>query len=311
MHATSARSASAPDRSCPTDRSKYIETGDPENPYEPEFDWHHACTDGDPDVRAWESQGAGLTFDLAGAGLADLHDATAPVGRQPGTDLPRWPKSTGWRSARDVPFADWDRSFDDDRCASVTRPLLVVPRRQERSASTASPTGSRRRRTTSNPEHDDDDLVDLPTVLFRGVTAGDEVGPYLSQFLLSATAASTATTPSRPCRWLRRYGAMRVDQRVRSAPTGADYMATGPRSSTCRTVRASAAVNRSMPVIVSSPTASRSRHVRPLRRPLPGVPQCVSRAARTRLAVRSWVPVRLPDHVDKQQGFAQFGDHTS
>lgn len=62
---------------------------------------------------------------------------------------------------------------------------------------------------------------------FRGVTPGDDVGPYISQFLLAGTAGITEKDqePNRqPSDGLISYGAITIDQRVRVAKEGIDYM---------------------------------------------------------------------------------------
>lgn len=60
--------------------------------------------------------------------------------------------------------------------------------------------------------------------VFRGITPGDDVGPYLSQFLLVGTSGlGEANIQSDG---FIRYGAMRMDQRVRVAEPGRDYMTT-------------------------------------------------------------------------------------
>lgn len=57
---------------------------------------------------------------------------------------------------------------------------------------------------------------------FRGVTRGDDVGPYISQFLLMGTAGVNSDTPLST--GYVQYGALRIDQRVRVATPRVDYM---------------------------------------------------------------------------------------
>lgn len=57
---------------------------------------------------------------------------------------------------------------------------------------------------------------------FRGVTRGDDIGPYISQFLLMGTAGVNNDTPLST--GYVQYGALRIDQRVRIATPRIDYM---------------------------------------------------------------------------------------
>lgn len=57
--------------------------------------------------------------------------------------------------------------------------------------------------------------------LFRGVGPGEQEGPYLSQFLLIGnTGVNAADNAHTIADGMVAYGALRVDQRVRVAPSG-------------------------------------------------------------------------------------------
>ena len=72
-----------------------------------------------------------------------------------------------------------------------------------------------------------------PGTLFRGVTAGDHDGPYVSQFLLTGTNTlanrQDAGNPPSRTEWQAgriSYGAITIDQRISPASAGVDYMKT-------------------------------------------------------------------------------------
>jgi len=62
----------------------------------------------------------------------------------------------------------------------------------------------------------------VPPTAFRGITRGDDVGPYLSQFLLMGNAGINGNPNSAdrdPSDGMISYGAITIDQRVRTATT--------------------------------------------------------------------------------------------
>lgn len=66
-----------------------------------------------------------------------------------------------------------------------------------------------------------------PSTAFRGITPGDHIGPYLSQFLLAGNAGINGNDAERsPADGLISYGAISADQRVRVATPGQNYMQT-------------------------------------------------------------------------------------
>jgi hypothetical protein len=62
-----------------------------------------------------------------------------------------------------------------------------------------------------------------PATLFRGFTAGDLVGPYVSQFLLKGSV-DPLSDPVPPDDGFIRYGTLRISQRQRTAAAGQDYL---------------------------------------------------------------------------------------
>lgn len=67
-----------------------------------------------------------------------------------------------------------------------------------------------------------------PQTFFRGITPGDEIGPYISQFLLAGNKGLNGNCESNEGRTAAdgyiNYGSISVDQRVRYAKLGKDYM---------------------------------------------------------------------------------------
>lgn len=61
--------------------------------------------------------------------------------------------------------------------------------------------------------------------IFRGITPGDDIGPYISQFLLAGNRGINGNDPERSAaEGLITYGAVNIDQRVRFAKPCDDHM---------------------------------------------------------------------------------------
>lgn len=125
---------------------------------------------------------AGLAFDLEGPDSHHLTQPPAPTiaSGEGGADL----GEVYWMAlSRDVPFVDWATSpVIADAAADISRfPDFRGPKSAGRVT---------------------------PETIFRGQTAGDLVGPYLSQFLLRDIP----------------MGALRVDQRIWTMPAGRDFL---------------------------------------------------------------------------------------
>ena len=196
---------------------QYVDPTVPDSP--PIHTWAHTYMEA-PKVRAWESQGAGLTYDLEGP---DAQAVTMPP--CPSLDSQELIAEMGevyWMAlCRDIPFADWagDPTITDAR-ESLKR--LWWFRRDKTlqldGVTDNLPDSLARRRILSE---NGGTPVSLDK-LFRGVTPGEQVGPYLSQFLLIGnTGIDSAQSISDG---MIAYGAIRADQRVRVATPGQDYM---------------------------------------------------------------------------------------
>jgi hypothetical protein len=171
-------------------------------------------------VRGWESQGAGLTFELEGP---DAQAVTMPPA--PSLDSQELIAELGeiyWMAlARDVPFANWDGNATIDAARNSLNYLWWFRRDRTLDLTGATdqlPTSLARRRILSE---DGTDPVPLAK-LFRGIGPGTQIGPYLSQFLLIGNrglGAAHAIADGYVA-----YGSIRADQRVRVVEVGKDYM---------------------------------------------------------------------------------------
>lgn len=187
--------------------------GDGQPQCQPQWRSHIAQTgtpqkQGPAKVRAWESAGAGNLFDLEGPDAQALTMPPAPTLTSPELTT-EMIELYAMALLRDVPFADFEGKSE----------IYTAIERLNESAWIKAP----------GPRLDSDQQGRLrgPFTLqnvFRGVTPGEQVGPYLSQFLLIGNkglqAAHNITDG------LISYGSMRMDQRVRVAEPSKDYMTT-------------------------------------------------------------------------------------
>ena len=181
-------------------------------------------------VRAWESQGAGNTFDLEGP---DAQAVTMPPAPAVGSDELTAEIAEVYAQAllRDVPFTkivdesgtvDLDHndcSGDQGVDTSVKRILRTLNKlewfkSQDCECLTDAEKSRKRGPFTGQ-------------TVFRGITPGDNVGPYISQFLLAGNSGINGNDNERePAKGLITYGAVNIDQRVRFATPNKDFMTT-------------------------------------------------------------------------------------
>ncbi len=166
-------------------------------------------------VRAWESQGAGLTFDLEGP---DAQAVTMP----PAPTLDSQELVTeaielySMALLRDVPFAEFESNKGVENAIERLNgsPWISCPDLSR--LSTAEQARLREPFTKQT--------------VFRGITPGDSVGPYLSQFLLvgnqGINTKGAEPTIHQFSDGFIQYGSLRIDQRVRTATPFKDYMTT-------------------------------------------------------------------------------------
>jgi hypothetical protein len=185
----------------------------------PVLNWAHMYTE-EPAVRAWESQGAGHTFDLEGPDAQAL--TMTPCPSLDSQELIAEMGEVYWMAlCRDVPFVNWATEAIIDAARDSLKRLWWFRRDrtlQLNGATDGLPTSLARRRILS-----ENGVQPVPIEkLFRGVAPGEQVGPYLSQFLLignTGIANAQAIDDG-----MIAYGAIRVDQRVRVATPDQDYM---------------------------------------------------------------------------------------
>jgi hypothetical protein len=124
---------------------------------------------------------------------------------------------------RDIPFAHWSDERQIGNAIDSLRHLDWFRANQAVTGSTdVLPSAQARRRILRGPG----DRFRL-SELFRGVTPGEQTGPYLSQFLLAGSVGINGNDSAHDhADGYIAFGALRIDQRVRQAPKGVDYMLT-------------------------------------------------------------------------------------
>ncbi|MEO0408649.1 MAG: vanadium-dependent haloperoxidase [Cyanobacteria bacterium P01_A01_bin.135] len=179
-------------------------SADPENP---QWCSQIAC-DEDTNVRAWESAGAGLTFDLQGPDAQAVTMPPAPALGSPEL-VAEMMEVYSMALLRDMPFAKFSNAPEVQEAADR---LNATPWIQ----------GTTRRLTPAEQTRQRDAFT--AQTVFRGITPGDEVGPYISQFLLVGNTGLQDAQPIEAGQI--QYGSIRIDQRVRVATPHKDYMTT-------------------------------------------------------------------------------------
>jgi hypothetical protein len=273
------------------------------DPVAPVLNWAHQY-DNPPGVRAWESQGAGLTFDLQGA---DAQAVTMPPAPSlDSQELISEMAEVYWMAlCRDVPFSRW--SSDPTIAAARESLTHMAWFRGDLTAQLDGdtddlPASLARRRILST---DGTQPVALDH-LFRGVAPGEKVGPYLSQFMLVGTPGINNAQPISD--GMIGYGTQRINQRVRFATPGQDYMQTWSEW---------------LDVQNGADVRGRETYASPAYRFITtprdlatyvhydALYQAYLNACLILLGLDAPVdpglPFRLTDYIDKQQGFAQFG----
>ncbi len=284
--------------------SVYTSPAAPAEP-EPIFDWRHHPVGSEPGVRAWESMGAGLTFDLEGADAQTFTMPPAPsVDSQ---ELIAEMAEVYWMAlCRDVAFTDWDTDATiADANASLSRFWWFrADRTGDLDGVTDRLAPSLARRRVLVPENA---TSIAPNQLFRGVTPGEDVGPYLSQFLLIGNRGVNSGDAAHDLADGQiAYGAMRMDQRVRHATPGVDFMTDWNEFLDVQNgARVGGEGYEAGYRFMASPR-DLATYVH-----YDALYQAYLNACLILFGLGApadpGLPFLLPDHVDKQQGFAQFG----
>lgn len=163
----------------------------------------------DTKVRAWESAGAGLTFDLEGP---DAQSITMPPAPTIDSDeyIAEVAELYEMSLLRDVPFTEFN-SHPDVAAATARLNNLTWFQNTPLPLTDAA---RRRRRGHLTPQN-----------VFRGAAFGDQVGPYLSQFLLRGTPELGGDRDG-VLDGLVAYGATVFTNKVRAATPHRDYVTT-------------------------------------------------------------------------------------
>lgn len=164
-------------------------------------------------VRGWESMGAGKAFDLEGPDAQSLTMPPAP--KLDSIELQAEMAEVYLMAlARDIPFSAWGTT-GHNYLKFAAACLNKLPWFSEPPSVRDSRSEVFRRRSPVS-------VVNL----FRGVTPGADVGPYLSQFLIKGSTHIGNSDDTGELAGRIRYGAISIDQRVIVATQGKDYMTT-------------------------------------------------------------------------------------
>ncbi len=208
---------------------KAIDSGDPRDfkdtplgPSDPKNQWLSKKAKG-AELRAWESQSAGNAFDLEGP---DAQAVTMPPAPELGSDELIAEMAEVYLHAllRDEEFTDLQKP---------THKVTLAPGKTMTMKQIANLLNKLAWFQTGEEFHPRGDGFVVGN-LFRGVTPGDDVGPYISQFLLAGNSGlipgDVEPIPGEPNRspknGLIAYGSINIDQRVRMAKEKLDYMTT-------------------------------------------------------------------------------------
>ena len=269
-------------------------------------------------VRAWESAGAGLVFDLEGPDAQALTMPPAPTLDDPELAV-EIAEVYLQALLRDVHFSQLRDQSDsagvsvDPACESVVnvddavrifnRLLIRYRRFVSLNRNRLSKAQLRRFRSQVNRQN-----------IFRGIAPGDDIGPYLSQFLLIGNKGIGGI--SAEADGFISYGAIRVDQRVRVATPCKDYMTTfeawldvqnGADVRGAETYETDASGTREFPAYRAMTTPrDLATYVH-----FDALYEAYLNACLTLLGMGApfdpGIPFQQPDVEDKQQGFAHFG----
>lgn len=193
-------------------------------------------------VRAWESQSAGLAFDMEGP---DAQAVTMPPAPVLGSDELTGEIAEVYVQAlmRDVPFNALSagvikKTSLSKKCKQLTEDDLkqkgLKNNLQDVKQVLACTELLKKLKWFSEENLKLNDAEEKrrhgrkcphPGSAFRGITKGDDIGPYISQFLLIGNTGINSSDDERnPEDGLISYGAISIDQRVRVAIPKVDYM---------------------------------------------------------------------------------------
>jgi len=173
-------------------------------------------------VRGWESQGAGLTFDLQGPDAQAVTIPPAP--RLDSQELIAEMAEVYWMALlRDIPFSEWSAhpKITQARQSLGQFYWFAADRTNRLTSSDLAPAALARRRVLVQNKGDSVPLASF----MRGVTPGETTGPYLSQFLLLGNIGINGNDAVHLMTdGMIAFGGIRIDQRVRIATPNVDFM---------------------------------------------------------------------------------------
>lgn len=173
------------------------------------FRWRsEAARSGPACVRGWESMAAGLAYDLQGP---DPQSVVMPPAPTLGSDelVAEMAEVYVMALARDISIARWEENKTISDAILELNKLTWFAKPSEIGASEAEAARRRGKVSLNN--------------IFRGLLPGSLVGPYLSQFLIGGSN-HIDSGPSGRATGMIQYGAITIDQRVRIAKGGVDFM---------------------------------------------------------------------------------------
>ncbi|HHP7229626.1 MAG TPA: vanadium-dependent haloperoxidase [Xenococcaceae cyanobacterium] len=243
-------------------------------------------------VRAWESQGAGLTFDLQGPDAQAVTMPPAPTldSQELVTEML---EVYAMALLRDVPFAQFAETPAVERVIAKLNSTPWIANPESLNLTLAERSRLRQPFTKQT--------------VFRGVTPGENIGPYLSQFLLVGNQGLGNIEAF--SNGLIQYGSIRIDQKVRFAEPHKDYMTTWEA---WLDVQNGARVN-GLETYCDAPGYRFMATPRDLATYVhyDALYQAYLNACLILLGLGvrfdPGIPFQAPDFRDKQQGFAQFG----
>ena len=209
----------------------------------------HAGGKGIPAVlRAWESQSAGLAFDLEGP---DAQAVTMPPAPELGSYELTAEIAEVYAQAllRDTPFNGLsagviEKKYVDEKHLKIPKNAVINKPDLDKLGAEKDAveaflkytehlkelhwfSGADIKLNTTEDIRRCKRICPIPSSAFRGITKGDDIGPYLSQFLLIGNKGVNGNDNERDTsEGLVTYGAISISQKVRTAKQGKDYMTT-------------------------------------------------------------------------------------
>lgn len=167
-------------------------------------------------VRAWENQSAGLSFDLEGPDAQSVAMLPPPLSLAASRGLLSWLNCTHFTDPKYADLANF-AVCELNKLEWFSTPAKITDTAEEI---------VRRRGTVTNEN------------LFRGILPGSEVGAYLPQYIIAGSKqlgddALGAPSPKGPNvgdlkAGLMAHGSITIDQAVRIATPGKDFMTSFP-----------------------------------------------------------------------------------